>query len=414
MELWQILVPPTVGALVGYGTNHLAVRMFFRPYRPIHMGRWRVPWTPGMITRQHDRLAERIVSLITERMLTPDDLHQLAVRLVTEEKIGPAVDAAVDALVEDLQNTERLHRLARDVSALSTGLVSRTLQAIVERSLSGESELFDIDSLVDRATDYLVETFEVTPKLAEFLVDKLLETALSNAAIRERLIEFLTPDNIETLNRVIRRQVGGGLGLLLVFFNLREFLHRFRLHLEDDPEGSEAMIGHVMEQFKLREILYREFARFSLKQLPWATIEFIKFNLAKYLEGYLDDHKESLASEIVEKLELSKLIYDAIVRVDPSALPPALLSRFKQEITRFALVYLERELKTMLTYALGELQLNEVLIEKVKQVPPQEIEQIILGLSPPHLYAIVILGGVIGFLVGCLQVVMTLALAGPV
>lgn len=414
MELWQFLVPPLVGAVVGYGTNHLAVRMFFRPYRPVHIGSWRVPLTPGMISKEHDKLAERIVALITERVLTPDDLHRLAVRLVTEDKIGLAVDAAVDALILDLQNTERLHRLARDVSNLSTGLVSRTLQAIVERSLSGESELFDIASLVDRAIDYLVETFEVTPKLAEFLTDKIFESALSSGAIRDRLIEFLTPDNIETLNRFIKRQAGGGLGFLLMFVNLREFLHRYRLHLEEEPEAAEAMIGHMVEQLKLKEMLHRELISFSLKQLPWATIEFIKFNLSKYLEGYIRDHKESLSGEIVEKLELSKLIYDSIVRVDPSTLPPPLVARLKQEITRFALVYLDRELKTMLEYALRELNLNEALVEKVRQVPSRDLEEIILGLSPSHLYAIVILGGVIGFVVGCAQVVLTLALGGGV
>ncbi|MCY1692085.1 DUF445 family protein [Exiguobacterium sp. SL14] len=49
-----------IGALIGAITNHLAIRMLFRPLEPKYIGKFRVPFTPGLIPKRRDELAKEI------------------------------------------------------------------------------------------------------------------------------------------------------------------------------------------------------------------------------------------------------------------------------------------------------------------------------------------------------------------
>ena len=49
-----------MGAVIGYGTNTLAVEMLFRPFTPKYIGKWRLPFTPGLIPKEQARIAEKI------------------------------------------------------------------------------------------------------------------------------------------------------------------------------------------------------------------------------------------------------------------------------------------------------------------------------------------------------------------
>ena len=40
-----------IGAIIGFFTNWLAVRMLFRPYRPKYIGKLRLPFTPRKIPK---------------------------------------------------------------------------------------------------------------------------------------------------------------------------------------------------------------------------------------------------------------------------------------------------------------------------------------------------------------------------
>lgn len=63
-----------LGALIGYLTNWLAVRMLFRPYYAKRIGKWRLPFTPGIIPKRKPALAKAIGEAVGEQLFTKDDL----------------------------------------------------------------------------------------------------------------------------------------------------------------------------------------------------------------------------------------------------------------------------------------------------------------------------------------------------
>lgn len=67
-----ILIPVVVGAVIGYITNYLAIRMLFRPLTPKYLFGWKLPFTPGLIPKERDHLAFRIGQTVKEYLLTEE------------------------------------------------------------------------------------------------------------------------------------------------------------------------------------------------------------------------------------------------------------------------------------------------------------------------------------------------------
>lgn len=74
---YSIIIRPLIGAGIGYITNWIAVKMMFRPLHPIKIGKFTLPFTPGIIPKNQPKLAESIGNTITNSLLTDDDLKEV-------------------------------------------------------------------------------------------------------------------------------------------------------------------------------------------------------------------------------------------------------------------------------------------------------------------------------------------------
>ena len=118
---WQILgyvSGPIIGAIIGYFTNYIAVKMLFRPYYPKRIGKWQLPFTPGIIPKRQKALAKA-----SEQ--AEQSVAALAVRTVREKGDETANRAAesllgAEAWQEDKEKfarylTDRLVETAQDM-----------------------------------------------------------------------------------------------------------------------------------------------------------------------------------------------------------------------------------------------------------------------------------------------------------
>lgn len=58
MSIIEILAGPVIGAVIGYCTNYIAVKMLFKPLNPVKLGNWTLPFTPGIIPKGKARMAK--------------------------------------------------------------------------------------------------------------------------------------------------------------------------------------------------------------------------------------------------------------------------------------------------------------------------------------------------------------------
>jgi uncharacterized membrane protein YheB (UPF0754 family) len=79
------------GAIIGYFTNDIAISMLFRPYHARFIGKFKIPFTPGLIPANQARLAQKISDTIMGSLLTPQELQNLAKRLLQTERVEAAI-----------------------------------------------------------------------------------------------------------------------------------------------------------------------------------------------------------------------------------------------------------------------------------------------------------------------------------
>ena len=82
------IVQPLIGAGIGYITNWIAIKMLFRPLNPIKIGNVKLPFTPGIIPKNKDRIAKSIADTVTNNLLTENDLKETLLTEEFKEKIN--------------------------------------------------------------------------------------------------------------------------------------------------------------------------------------------------------------------------------------------------------------------------------------------------------------------------------------
>ena len=92
LKLLPFVLPPLLGAVIGYVTNALAIRMLFRPLTERRFLGMRVPLTPGVIPRQRHQLAHSIARMVSTKLLTEEvliaRLHDPEFTRVLETSVG--------------------------------------------------------------------------------------------------------------------------------------------------------------------------------------------------------------------------------------------------------------------------------------------------------------------------------------
>jgi uncharacterized membrane protein YheB (UPF0754 family) len=70
----KFLIASITGAIIGYITNWLAIKMLFRPYTEKRIFGIKVPFTPGLIPKERGRIAKSVGETVGEHLITKDDV----------------------------------------------------------------------------------------------------------------------------------------------------------------------------------------------------------------------------------------------------------------------------------------------------------------------------------------------------
>ena len=149
---WRWLLFPAVGALIGYGTNYLAVRMLFRPRRPRNVLGWRVQ---GLIPKRRGEIAVRIGEIVSQDLVSPERLRQTLLRPEMVKPLRRQIKQRVDAFTD--QQFEKLPPVIRAVvpDALREGIsdaivreIFAALPELLEKMAAQAKENFNVHGMV--------------------------------------------------------------------------------------------------------------------------------------------------------------------------------------------------------------------------------------------------------------------------
>ena len=151
---WKLITTPLIGAVIGYATNWVAIKMLFRPRKEICVFGRRLPFTPGVIPRGKARLARAIGRAVEEQLLT------------------------AEVLKEVLLSSEKKERLRREVSAFleKERKSEESLRQAAQRLLPEERIDDFVESAEETVTDMVYDKV-LQMNVGEIIADKVMESA---------------------------------------------------------------------------------------------------------------------------------------------------------------------------------------------------------------------------------------------
>jgi uncharacterized membrane protein YheB (UPF0754 family) len=398
-QIWLYLAPPVVGTVIGYFTNDVAIQMLFRPYRALFLGKYQVPFTPGLIPRNQERLAKRISDTIMGSLLTPAELQRLAKRLLQVERVQAAIEWLFQLALDQLQGDKEqrtvkvLAQILRDLAGES---LPRLLKVWSRRPQFLEEQL-------DQIFDRVMLEFQLNEDQAQQVSDWLIDGILPPEVLRQALVDFLTDRNIQVIDESIRSKSSGTYWVVANLFGIRNTLNRLRTFCLDERDAANKIIGDLVRALSLRKIVQEWLQNVSLQNLPVITVKQLRQTVNDSVRSYMQSKGISLIEGLRDTIDWESVSTLAVGRLRNSAAITTSLPAVSGELAVVIDRYLERDLEQIVAQVIPILNIDQVIIDRIKSTSPEELEAAIQGIVKTELQGIVTLGGVLGFAVGLLQ-----------
>lgn len=398
-NLWIFFVPPIAGSVIGYFTNDIAIKMLFRPYKPIYIGKRKLPFTPGLIPSNQERLAQKVSDTIMGSLLTPSELQKLAQRLLKIERVESAILWLLQLALEQIQ-LDKEQKTAKILGNILRDLFSQSLPRLLK--VLSRKEAF-LETQLNQIFDQILLDFQLTDSQARQLSDWILGLVVPPDAMRRALINFLTDRNIQIIDEGFREKTSGTYWVVANLFGVRNSLIRLRSFCIDEPEITNTRLKELIFSLEIRNRLRDWLQNLSLQNLPVATVRQLRKTTRETVTSYLQNRGSDFIQNLGDSLEWENLAGILLKRLRSSEVVNSSFQVVSQELAFILDRYLERDLEKLVAQMIPILSIDQVIIDRVMATSPENLEAATQGIVKNELQAIVNLGGILGFIVGLMQ-----------
>jgi UPF0754 membrane protein sca_1420 len=277
---------PVIGAIIGYITNDIAIKMLFHPKRAKYIGRWKIPFTPGLIPKERDRIAKSIGNVISSQLLNSNVISEALVSEQMIERIKKGIIRFVDnnrkneTIIEEflisISTQDRVYEIIHNIKNDTSNLIYRKLTAF------NLGEVIS-NSIVDKVKEKISSTmFSFMLNLFDDEAIEALSINLGNQI--DELIE-------ENADGIIKEMLGNEIDKIKNM-KICDVIEKYNGNIPD-----------------IIEFLIKNYKKFVINNLPKLLI---KINLAKIVENRISafdvDELENMIFGIMDK-ELNAIVY---------------------------------------------------------------------------------------------------------
>lgn len=369
--IWTITFMAVVGAAIGAVTNHLAIKMLFRPHEAKYIGSWRVPFTPGLIPKRRDELAIQLGNTVIQHLLTPDIFKK---KYFNEEMKIKANHFLTEQLNDKIFHSDKTIKDWLKLAGLENvpSIVNGKIEEQVDVQFYQLKARFEQETIRQLAPiDWQQKADTKVGEIVSYILLKgedFFESEEGRMTVKNLIDDFLSTKG--TLGNMIQMFMGESSSLAgKVQPEILKFLR---------APGTKNM---------LEKIVRSEWEKLKDRPLNEMMDGFDFEPIVKNVKVYLT---EQLAIE--EKLNYGFLHYfpGATEWTETYLIP---------KVTTFAFEEAEEKLEEVLR----KMKLEDMVKEQVDAFPVSRLEEIVLGISKREFKMITILGGVLGGLIGIIQ-----------
>lgn len=377
MNDWMtIVVMIIIGAAIGGFTNSLAIKMLFRPYNPIYIGKWRVPFTPGLIPKRREELAKQLGKMVITHLVTPERF----IKKWMSEETKNGINAQVTRLFREwLEKETTLDHIGKWFTNEDVGeKIANQLKNVLVKGGNSWWQSNRTEKLVDILTEDMEEKVTTAfPNVSKTIVKKL-ETYVSSAEGKdtlERLIQDFLKDK-------------GMLGNMVTMF-----------------------LGNVSLSDKIQPELVKFLRREETADL---VKDFMENQWAKWretpLEEWVSQEKGEAFIEQVSSFVVGKLPIASLMHTPVQKLVRSYETTIAEEWIPNGISVVMKKGVTHIPHMMESFRIDKMVEEQVESLPVSQLEELLLSISRKEFKMITVLGALLGGIIGLFQGILVLFL----
>ncbi|XZI92349.1 DUF445 family protein [Clostridium perfringens] len=264
------IIGALIGAVIGYITNWLAIKMLFRPREAKYIFGMKLPFTPGLIPKEKSRIANKVGETVGTRLLNSDSLSKALkddkikakFNEVAKEKINQVINSN-STLEESLKNT-----LGENYYALKGNMIDNIaktiLESIQEEEFKNKVKFYIVDSIKERLNknpEKIID-FINSNKFREVIINTLEEEKtrdiIGKALLKEvktlgkedLTIEEVIPENIKPyIEEYVKSQKDTLVDIIKNLLRDDEISHKIKSAINDN-------IPSIVSMFLSGDVIY--------------------------------------------------------------------------------------------------------------------------------------------------------------
>lgn len=425
--LIEWLLPIAIGALIGFVTNAIAIKMLFRPLEEKRIGPFRIPFTPGVIPRQRHKLAANLGRVVSRELLSPEVILNHLDRMQARQNLANKLFlVAGDFLRLSLKQVyENYHSMIGLFATMLSRVLISGADWILDIQLKNVLPLFsDRHSKEALKTDHIDPSSEEEPHPAvQSIIDVLfplfkqeMESWVRSPSVMKHLNQTgqrLLEQAIEEMNplqRVLVRSLGYDQQLSDSMPRLSEtVVNRFVSYfsLPQEQQDFSRRVSRILTHFfknglqsgslktYLREWIEEHQHLSILDALALflgLSVAEIKQKIKTGLEGTEDFALDVLKRLLAEDWASQPLDSLLSIKEDP-------LNQWANEISGTLLNWASSILPELLTH----LDLPRMLEERVNGMNLETVESMLIQIMQKQFKWINVFGAILGAIMGLLQ-----------
>lgn len=369
-----ILLMVGIGALIGGVTNSLAIKMLFRPYRALYIGKFRLPFTPGLIPKRQKELAQQLGKMVVNHLLTPEGIRRKLAHPKFQEQMTVW---AKDEIRHMMQSERTMDHILKEFQVdLTSQAMKKNIAEWVEKRYHKEMDRYrekeigellspdlrlKVDRSIDAAADHIQKSVESYFRSSEGRekVSALIDNYLDNQGFFGNMISsFMGPDGVtERIYPIILKYVSDR--------EMNDWLQTM-LHSEKDKLLKQPVSW--AESYLGQDVIARKLGEAVANMVPvekWMT---------RTVAEWTSPYEEKIVDQFV----------------------PIVVNRISGLLSS----KIENMMKTM--------HLSEIVQEEVEAFQVERLEEMVLGISKREFKMITYLGALLGGMIGLLQAIIVL------
>ncbi|MBO3376944.1 DUF445 family protein [Clostridium perfringens] len=264
------IIGALIGAVIGYITNWLAIKMLFRPREAKYIFGMKLPFTPGLIPKEKSRIANKVGETVGTHLLNSDSLSKALkddkikakFNEVAKEKINQIINSN-STLENSLKNT-----LGENYYALKGNMIDNIaktiLESIQEEEFKNKVKFYIVDFIKERLNkkpEKIID-FINSNKFREVIINTLEEEKtrdiIGKALLKEvktlgkedLTIEEVIPENIKPyIEEYVKSQKDTLVDIIKNLLRDDEVSHKIKSAINDN-------IPSIVSMFLSGDVIY--------------------------------------------------------------------------------------------------------------------------------------------------------------